>query len=493
MASATLELTTLFEAFSLITEKSLDENSVVCRLLDQWSARFSSEECAVAWADLDHTHLSEPSLGVFAWLLKSHERNEVLFDLAQMPTINITTITDNMLQTLMRRIALDAGAVMAPTDEWNKAVEFFYCSLKHALSDGLTHNNISSAAVAAVVDTRRVLDNYNHHWSVGLHHGFPAQIVQQMMNDPRNQNRVAQQELADTIINFCSNRSNRIDNFKKLQTFFDQIVDHPLTEQHNPNGVLYDAIKQLCKGMPAPVLKQTMQFLQPNGWITSDLSKLFDTRAVLRECYYQNHEYIDLVASLSNADQQAQLFTWVLEGIAWDFFRGIDHNSTTFSSRVDTILQKPYAKHQPLPISIATISPYLTYVANLWKVQDDPHLKKYMDNSPYNCVENFYSDLETYFKHTAPHFSSDDTFKAVELLSTVDSPSLRGLMDFWGRLHDVDYQLEGVKTMTPLQLRDSSSKFEKTLQQKIVEVQNYINISGAIDTSGLIKSPTRKM
>lgn len=491
--TATLELNTLFEAFAHIKDDRFAVNNIACRLLNQWQARFSCEDRAVAWAQLDRIKLGGVGVGVFEWLLQAGERNEVAFGLEDIANPYFNTVTDDMLQTLMRRVCTDAA--QGVTAEWKDTVGRLHHSIAHALQN---NDNISNASVTALLNTRVVLDECDHNWSVRIHHHFPANILRQMEEDPNNQSRVTQQKLAEEITHVCSNRYNIRNHFKKFERFFEQICEHSLRDQQNPNGVLYDTIKLLCQNMPAPVLKEALGFLLNNEWSPLSLWGLLDHNTLVRECHNHNYEYIDLASSVATPQQQAQLFTWVLEGIAYYFFKGIDHKNTTLSSRVETVLQKPYAQHKPFPITIQTIHPYLSHVKNILEKQ--PEFQNYKKTIPngsmeqhYISVEKYYSTLETYLQHTTAHFHSDDTLKAVKLLQTIDSPSLRGVLDFWGRLHDVDYQLNGLKTMEPLIISESSSILDKALNKKILDVQHYINISGSVDASGLARTPAKKM
>lgn len=469
--NASVELNTLFEALSHIPATS---NNLAARLLDQWQNRFSSQERAVAWSQLD-IQKCKSSLDVFHWLLKAHERNEVVFHLENIAHFDLGDISNDMLQTLAKRISMDAAHEVG--EKWKNCVFQMYLSIGTALNN---REDISHESVMALIDTRVVLDHCDHVWSVAVHHRFPSNVLQQMADNPNNQYLVAQGKLAQKIGDFCSNRYKRYNSFTEFQVFFEQISTYPLSEQQNPKGVLNGALQQLCEQMPAPVLKEALEFLHNIGWSRSLFWGLCPHKEVLKACYQQNHEYVDLIASFATPQQQAQLFAWVLEGVAWDFFRGFN-GKTTLLDRVETILQKPYAQHIPLPIKIATIGPYETYIKTTWD-QKNPL-----------CEKHYFSDLQTYFQLTAAHFSSENTFKAVELLKTIDSPSLRGLIDFWGRLHDVDYHITGLKSMTPLQLSSPHSKLDTLLHDKITQVQQYINISGAVDETHSIQSRARKM
>jgi len=479
--TAALELSTLFQTFACMKGDTADVNNPAYCLLEQWRGRFSAHERAVAWGALDRQLLKTPSAGACLWLLNAHP-NEVLCGLEEIVGFR-WNINDAMLQALMRRVSLDVSTPGVATDTWKSAVETLYEFLAHVFTTAVQNNTVSPIGIKAVVDTRKVLDNFNHKWSVDLHNYFPDDIVNQMRNDPHNSVRMAQQQLAREIIYACKSSSNSFDHFQESQGFFEKTVAHSLNDQQNPNGVLHGALKCLCANMTAPALKQAVHFLQNNGWDASSVWDLLNNNTLIRACHNRDHEYIDLVSSLATPQHQAQLFTWVLEGIACNFFMGVDHNNITLSSCVETILQKPYAQHKPLPIEIKAICPYQN------------HVIKTLKNNPHSSIEQYHPTLEAYLKHTTEHFYSDDTFKAVELLKAIDSPSLRGAIDFWGQLHGVDYQLEGLKTLLlkPGIINSPHSELEQVLYEKIAAMQNYINISGAIDTSNGVKAASRKM
>lgn len=487
MTSAAIELTTLFQTFSCIKGDTANVDNPAYRLLEQWRKRFSAPQRAVAWNALERQLLKTPSAGARLWLLNAPP-HEVSFALKEVVAFPLG-VSDQILQALMRRIVSDANNPEVATDAWNSVVEKIYKSLSEELTAAMRNKNVSSVGVAALVDTRRVLDHCNHPWSVALHCGFPVEILDQMAADPKNQHRVKQQQLALQIADVCSNRHNRHDSFKKVQAFFEQISQYSLSEQQNPNGVLFGALQRLCEKMPAPVLKEALQFLRTTGWSPSRFWDVCSQNMVMRACYTQNHEYIDLIVSFSTPQQQTQLFTWVLEGVVQDFNDG-SKNNIRLSNQVETILQKDYAQYKPFALKISMGSVISEYHRRVQYTLCD---KQFEQANPYTATEEWPTSLEGFFKHTASHFYSDDTYKAVELLKTIDSPSLRGCIDFWGRLHDVDYQLDGLKTLEPLEMQRPRTKIEKVLQAKMKEVQQHINISGSVDTSNALKSSPRKI
>lgn len=480
--SAVHELQTIMHVSRNIRQDSPDESSAVMQLLNQWAGRHALQAQRSAWKHVGVNKLEDYgySCGFVRWVLQAEQRKELTTSFNNLSKHgSFSPANDTLLQLLIEKMV---GEIRFPLseDSKNATLNLFGC-----IREWESHNqNVAPAVLKSIESARQCIAQQDLAWSEKLCAYLPKRLRTHLYRDASNV--VEQQKIIkDLKKGFFKHNFTLFGSTHSVQNFLIKIEKYSLAEQQQKDGVLFCAIVELLNQCNAECLKIATDGLLSMGWKSSQLAKHIAPHAIQKKCHELDHQYIDTINTLFNAQQQKRLFTWVVEGLANNLYKDTPQQILT---NVQEVLNKPYAKPSIFEIQFEDLRPYTDHIMRLWEC--DPKMNKKHRHDRYACSGLNLTSCEDFLAVNAAHFSSPAMKKAVDLLNTIKHPSLQGILEFWGRLHDIDFGVGTPQTFTlPHYFCASDENGDVHLRDKAILVEQRIAIGGQLPS---IKAVARK-
>lgn len=467
------ELQTIIQVSRAIRQDTPDDNSAVCQLLDQWAGRNTLQAQKEAWTKVGVGQLTEyrHSCGFVRWALQAEQRKELTTSFTNLSKYgSFSPADDAFLQLLIGKMIADIRFPLS--EEWKSATSnLFYCIRDwEANSD-----NVAPAVLKSIERARQCIAQHDLAWSEKLCAHLPKRLCKHLYHNPSN---ILEQQkiIKDLKKGFFKHNLTLFSNQHSVQNFLTKIEKYPLEEQQQKDGILFSAIAELLNQCNAECLKVAVDGLLAMGWKPQQLAKHIDSYAVQKKCHQLDHQYIDTINTLFNAQQQKRLFTWVVEGIANNLYQGTPQQ---ILADIQDVFNKPYAKPSIFEIRFEDLRPYTDHIMHLWN--HDPKMNKKHGYDRYACSGLNLTTCEAFLAVNAAHFSSPIMQQAVDLLNTIKHPSLQGILEFWGRLHDIDFGIDTPQTFTlPHYFCAGNEHGDVHLRDKAIGVEQRIAIGGQL-------------
>lgn len=480
--NATVELKTIIDISGALRNDTPSKNSLVCQLLEQWKGRTTSQEQMKAWApfiESDQLKNTELSCGLVWWLLDADKNGALTISLPAVCAHGNFGYGNEMAEPVLYKMSQDMSFPLSK--EWKDTVNriFYYlknlCDSKQPLND----------KVLALIETnRQSIAQHNLAWSEELCQRLPKRVRDKLYTDSKTV--VVQQKIVkDLKRHFNSYLKGSYSHEFSVRAFLNKLASYPLSDQLQSDGILFGAVKELFSQCDNACLKIVVDDLTQKGWSKTQLWNVLDPNVVEEKSQKLDFAYMDVAQRLANTTQRKQIFTWGVEGLVNSLY------TTTPSkilNKVQNLLKQPYAQPSVGQIELYDLREYTKYVIKTW--ENDPKISKKYDGDRYARTGLNSTTVEEFLSLNRPHFASPIMLKAIELLNTIKHPSLQGALEFWGRLHDIDY---GVDKPQIFQLQEDynfsgNENGDIHLWEKAQQVAQYIAIGGTL----IPKTPQQK-
>lgn len=269
------------------------------------------------------------------------------------------------------------------------------------------------------------------------------------------------------------NSNSTTDHF--LETMFSE----PLDKQIDSTNIYYKPLKELLEQLNPPSAKKCVGQLLENGWSKEQVGLLFSNRSKYLYFTRLDTEFIDLLHSLLPEDDFSANMSHALHFIAQRLYQAKELN---FLSKVKHIFSSSYAPQScdQLQFTNANMQDFHSFLVGT--VRNGSH----RTDKP----------LSDFLVNTNPLFQSSEMQEIVTCLQTINEPSFRGILDLWGKLHGVDFEIDGNKKLLLSNLMENSySKSAKQLGSKIKELKTWIDLNGQLvdEGCGVAVKPKRKI
>ena len=434
--SAVEELETIINVSEKVSDQPND-SSVVCQLLEQWAGRHTAQDQKLAWASLEGEPLNRHGLssGFIWWMLRAEQRGELRASLPQLCRYGHIHPTTDLLHIVLRKMEQDITFPLS--SDWTNATRIIFYRIREWGKD----NPTPDATVLNLVETiRQKIAQHDMAWSEKLCADLHKRVRMHLYKDSTS--IVEQQKIIkDLQRHFVKHNHGLLSNLPAVSTFLDKLSNYTLEEQNQKDGVLFGAVETLLNQCNAACLEFALNDLQTKGWRKPQLWACMEQSGVIQKCHALNHNYVDALNKVANAKQRKQLFTWVIEGIATQIYK-IDPKELL--GHVQVVLGKPYAQPTVFNVQLEDLRAYTDYTTLQW--ENDPKMNKEYPYDRYARTGLNLESCEEFVAVNCAHFSSNEMQQAVDLLNTVTNPSLQGMLEFWGRLHNIDFGIEKPQT-----------------------------------------------
>ena len=434
--SAVEELKTIVNVSVKVSDQP-DDSSVVCQLLDQWASRHTAQDQKLAWASLDGEALNRHGLSsAFVWwMLRAEQRGELRASLPQLCQYGHIDPTTDLLQLVLRKMEQDITFPLS--SEWTEATRTTFYRIREWGKANLT---LDLNVLNCVESVRQKIAQHDIAWSEKLCADMHKRVRMHLYKDS---NSIAEQQkiIKDLQRHFVQHNHGLLSNLPAVSTFLEKLSKYTLEEQIQKDGVLFGAVENLLNQCNAACLEFALNDLQTKGWRKQQLWACMDQSGVKRKCHALNYDYVDALNKVSNAKQRKQLFTWVVEGIANQIYK-IDPKELL--AQVKLVLSKPYAQPTVFDVQLEDLRDYTDYTIHQW--ENDPQMNKKYPYDRYARTGLNSDSCEEFVAINFAHFSSNEMQQAIDLLNTVTHPSLQGMLEFWGRLHNIDFGIDKPQT-----------------------------------------------
>lgn len=478
------ELKTIIDVSKRVRDEP-DDTSVVCQLLEQWKARHSVQEQTLAWpqvkSELHHHGLSS---GLVWWLLRAEQRGELGQLQVDVPNLcqhgNISS-TDEVLQLLLNKMQHE----MKPpfSKEWKDAARVLFYRIRDW---GKDNDPLNPSVLQLIEKNRQYIASQDLAWSEELCANLPKKLRTHLYTDING--IAAQQKIIKEIERgFLNHIYGRFNSVQSVERFLNKIDVYSLEEQTQKDGLLYPAIVNLLNQCNSECLPPLINYLTNKGWKRQKIWNSIHPTLMAEKCHQRDHEYIDTLNALANPQQRKRLFTWVVEGLANYLYQ---NTPTKILKEVQLVLSKPYAQPTVFEINFHDLRDYTDYIMRLW--MDDPKMSAKHPYDRYAGSGLNLTSCEEFLAVNLSHFSSPIMQQAVDLLNTVTHPSLQGMLEFWGRLHNIDFGISKPQTFTLSGYSCAGRENgDAHLLNKAQEVAQRIAIGGNLQARSVAK--TRKI
>jgi len=426
------ELKTILQVSEHVSDTA-DDSSVVCQLLTQWKSRHTQETQQQAWADVDVSTLGKRrlSVGLRWWLAMADARGELSVPLSIMGQ-NYVHGGNDFFMALLKKIEDETSEIVDP--QWKSVVRnVFY----HYVKWGSGKEALDEALLEQLECTRQKLAEHHLAWSEDLYGNFPKRVRSRLYTN--DSSVMAQQKLVRKIErHFSRFNFSLFDSVPAAQEFLRGLKDYTLEEQTNPSGVLHSTVRSLVNQSNKRCLPVVLQALQEYGWTKDKLGAIFYPETLRRQCAERNFEYLEIFSSVASPKLRRLIFTWCVEDIVHKLYASTPEN---ILKDVQTLLGSSYAFPSVQPMGVLDLRNYTNCVIQTWSRSKEVQKKHGGDRYAGSGLNA--TSCEEFLQYNSAHFFHPCLKDAVKLLKSLKSAQVQGTLEFWGRLHNIDYQIDG--------------------------------------------------
>lgn len=451
------------------------EEEIDFSLLSHWAEHYTVVQKEVLNSPEFHDVLSDTyriSGGLFLWLLQKNKENIYSGDLSGLAK-------KTHFAQMSPQIYCDLHACFLKEMKTNpeNATDFGLCLVRCFCEQKNDWKN-NSDVLKVLTTFREEVFNVSALLSEKLMDGLPksyAKLLYDSDKDTYNKkaliNKMRRLFLPYNIHRFNSNSTT--------DSFLEMMFSEPLAKQIDNSNMFYNPLKELLEQLNPVSAQKCVEQLLENGWSKELVGSLFSTRSKYMYFTRLDTKFIDLLHQLLPEDDFSENLGHALHFIAQRLYQA---KELDFLPKVKHIFASSYAPQSCPEIQLTNLSEFHSFMVQ--KVPNGSH----RTDKP----------LTDFLVNTTPLFQSSEMHEIVTCLQTINEPSFRGLLDLWGRLHGVDFEIDGNKKLlfkNESLMENSHSKSAKQLGEKIKELKTWIDLNGQLVDEGLGSAvkPKRKI